>query len=60
MITLHLHFPKIKLEELILWATLSTVQKHCKLKIHTEVLKLGKKPGVNLISGIDFKTDEIN
>ena len=55
MITIQLHFPEIKLEELILWASLNGAKA---LQIDNQFgsFEVGKNPGVNLISGIDFKT----
>jgi cytosine/adenosine deaminase-related metal-dependent hydrolase len=55
MITLQLHFPEIKLEELILWASINGAKA---LQIDNQFgsFEVGKNPGVNLISGINFKT----
>jgi aminodeoxyfutalosine deaminase len=54
MITLQLNFPEIKLEELIQWASINGARA---LQIDEKFgsFEAGKKPGVNLISGIDFK-----
>jgi cytosine/adenosine deaminase-related metal-dependent hydrolase len=55
MITLQLNFPEIKLDELVEWATLSG-SKALQIEDKYGSFEVGKKPGVNLISGIDFKT----
>jgi cytosine/adenosine deaminase-related metal-dependent hydrolase len=55
MITLQIHFPEIKLEELVCWATLNGA-KALKMENRFGSFEVGKNPGVNLISGIDFKT----
>ncbi len=55
MITLQLHFPEIKLEELFHWAILNGA-KALQIDDKFGCFEVGKKPGVNLISGIDFKT----
>ena len=51
--TLQLHFPKIHLEELIRWATFNGAQA-LGVADNFGTFEKGKKPGVNLISGIDF------
>jgi cytosine/adenosine deaminase-related metal-dependent hydrolase len=55
MITIQLNFPELKLEELIQWASINGAKA---LQIDTQFgsFEVGKNPGVNLISGIDFKT----
>jgi len=55
MITLQLNFPEIKLEELIRWASLNGA-KALQIEDNFGSFDVGKKPGVNLISGIDFKS----
>jgi cytosine/adenosine deaminase-related metal-dependent hydrolase len=55
MITLQLHFPEIKLEELVFWACTNGA-KALQIEDTFGSFDIGKKPGVNLISGIDFKT----
>ena len=55
MITLQLQFPEIKLEELLRWACINGA-KALKKEESFGSFEVGKKPGVNLISGIDFKT----
>lgn len=55
MITLQLNFPEIKLEELIKWASINGA-KALQIEDRFGSFETGKKPGVNLISGIDFKT----
>jgi cytosine/adenosine deaminase-related metal-dependent hydrolase len=55
LITLQLNFPEIKLEELIKWATINGA-KALQIEDKFGSFEAGKKPGVNLISGIDFKT----
>lgn len=53
MMTLQINFPELKLDELLTWATLNGAKA---LQIDTNFgsFELGKKPGVNLITGIDF------
>lgn len=58
MFTLQQHFSKIKLEELITWATLNGA-KALKIEQDFGSFESGKKPGINLISGIDFKNMKI-
>src|SRR5690606_6759429 len=55
MMTLQINFPELKLDELLTWATLNGAKA---LQIDTNFgsFELGKNPGVNLITGIDFKT----
>ena len=55
MITLQLHFPEIRLEELFRWASLNGA-KALQIDDNFGSFEVGKNPGVNLISGIDFKT----
>jgi len=55
MITLQMYFPEIKLEEFIEWATINGA-KALQIEDIYGSFEVGKKPGVNLISGIDFKT----
>ncbi len=55
MITLQLNFPEIKLGELIEWATINGA-KALQIEDKFGSFEVGKNPGVNLISGIDFKT----
>lgn len=55
MITLQLHFPEVTLEELVLWASLNGA-KALQIEDKFGSFEVGKKPGVNLISGIDFKS----
>jgi cytosine/adenosine deaminase-related metal-dependent hydrolase len=54
MVTLQQYFPEIELTELIKWATLNGAKA---LGIDKEIgsFNSGKKPGINLISGIDFR-----
>ncbi len=54
MITLQQNFQEIELEELLVWATLNGAKA---LKIDKDFgsFEPGKKPGVNLISGVDFR-----
>ncbi|MCF6358972.1 MAG: amidohydrolase family protein [Draconibacterium sp.] len=53
MITLQQNFPEIKLEELLIWATLNGA-KALKAEHQFGSFEVGKNPGVNLISGVDF------
>lgn len=55
MITLQQNIPEITLEELILWACLNGA-KALKIERTYGSFEKGKNPGINLISGIDFKT----
>jgi len=54
MVTIQQKIPKIELTELIIWATLNGAKA---LEIDKDFgsFERGKKPGVNLISGIDFQ-----
>jgi len=55
MITIQLHFPELKLIELLQWATLNGA-KALQIDETFGSFEVGKKPGINLITGIDFKT----
>ena len=55
MITIQLNFPELKLEELIQWASINGA-KALQIENQFGSFEVGKNPGVNLISGIDFKT----
>lgn len=55
MITLQMHLPELKLEELLQWACLNGA-KALKADHKFGSFEVGKNPGINLISGIDFKT----
>jgi cytosine/adenosine deaminase-related metal-dependent hydrolase len=55
MITLQLHFPELKFEELFRWASLNGA-KALQIEDKFGSFEIGKNPGVNLITGIDFKT----
>ena len=55
MITLQLNFPGLKLDDLFRWACLNGA-KALQIDDKFGSFETGKKPGVNLISGIDFKT----
>lgn len=54
IITLQHHFPEIKLEELFRWASLNGAKA---LQVDNKFgsFEVGKNPGVNLVTGIDFK-----
>ncbi|MCD6354908.1 MAG: amidohydrolase family protein [Prolixibacteraceae bacterium] len=54
MVTLQQHFPEIELSELVDWACINGARA---LKMEKSIgsFEPGKKPGINLISGIDFK-----
>jgi aminodeoxyfutalosine deaminase len=54
LITLQQHFPELTLEELLRWATFNGARA---LQIGRTFgsFESGKKPGVNLITGVDFK-----
>jgi cytosine/adenosine deaminase-related metal-dependent hydrolase len=55
MITIQYNFPQLKLEELIQWASINGAKA---LQIDNQFgsFEVGKNPGVNVISGIDFNT----
>jgi len=53
--TLQLNFPHIKLEELLHWATINGAKALKKEKNYGS-FEMGKKPGINLITGINFRT----
>ncbi len=55
IITLQLQFPELKIDELLLWACFNGA-KALKLEDTFGSFEIGKKPGINLITGIDFKT----
>ena len=59
MITLQQEFPEISFDELLNWATLNGARA---LKIDHQFgsFEKGKKPGVILISGVDFKTMKLS
>jgi cytosine/adenosine deaminase-related metal-dependent hydrolase len=54
MITLQVNFPKLQLDELLIWVCLNGA-KALQIDDNFGSLEVGKKPGINLISGIDFK-----
>ncbi len=54
MIILQKYFPEVQLAELVNWACLNGA-KALQVEHIFGSLEIGKKPGVNLISGIDFK-----
>lgn len=54
MITLQQNFPELKLDELLSWATLNGA-KALQIDNVFGSFEPGKKPGANLITGIDFK-----
>ena len=55
LITLQMNFPDLTLDELFAWATLNGA-KALQIDDRFGSFEPGKKPGINLISGIDFKT----
>ena len=55
MITIQFNFPDLKLEELIQWASINGA-KALQIENQFGSFEVGKNPGVNIISGIDFKT----
>lgn len=55
LIALQQHFPDLSLQELLKWATLNGA-KALQVEETFGTFEPGKKPGVNLITGIDFKT----
>ena len=54
LVTLQLNFPDLKLDELFTWACLNGA-KSLQIDDNFGSFDIGKKPGINLISGIDFK-----
>jgi len=55
MITLQKNFFELTLEELLIWATLNGA-KALKVESNYGSFEAGKKPGVNLISGVNFSS----
>nr|WP_319998087.1 amidohydrolase family protein [uncultured Draconibacterium sp.] len=55
ILTIQQNFPDISLEELILWSCINGA-KALNIEDSFGSFDKGKKPGVNLITGIDFKT----
>jgi cytosine/adenosine deaminase-related metal-dependent hydrolase len=55
LITLQQNFPELELTELLIWATLNGA-KALGIEATFGSFEPGKKPGINLISGVDFKT----
>jgi cytosine/adenosine deaminase-related metal-dependent hydrolase len=55
MLTIQQNFPEATLEELLSWACLNGA-KALNIEESFGTLEQGKKPGVNLITGINFKT----
>jgi len=55
MITIQHNFPGVQLDELVHWACCNGA-KALQVENRFGSFEVGKKPGVNLISGIDFKT----
>jgi cytosine/adenosine deaminase-related metal-dependent hydrolase len=55
LITLQLHFSEILIEDLISWATINGARA-LGIDGHFGSFAPNKKPGINLITGIDFKT----
>ncbi len=58
LITLQLNFPDLKLEELFAWACINGA-KALGIENKFGSFEPGKKPGINLITGIDFRTGEL-
>ena len=55
MLTIQQNFPEVPLEELLSWACINGA-KALNLSTTFGSFENGKKPGVNLITGTDFKT----
>ncbi len=55
MMTLQFNFPELTLDELLTWASLNGA-KALQMDTNFGSFEVGKKPGVNLITGIDFKS----
>ena len=54
LVTLQLNFPELTLDELFNWACLNGA-KALQIEKNFGSFEVGKKPGINLITGIDFK-----
>ncbi len=54
MLTLQLYFPSLPIEELIRWATLKGAEA-LQMDNVLGTFDKGKQPGINLITGVDFK-----
>ncbi len=54
LITLHEHFPEIPVEKLINWGTLNGA-KALNIDKETGSFETGKKPGINLVYGLDLQ-----
>lgn len=54
MITLQQNFPEIELTDLLIWATINGA-KALDIESTFGSFEVGKKPGINLISGVDFQ-----
>lgn len=54
MITLQMNFPDLKIDELLNWACFNGA-KALQIDDNFGSFEVGKNPGINLISGIDFK-----
>lgn len=59
MVALQQNFPELDLEELLQWATLNGA-KALGIDAIFGSFEPGKKPGINLISGVDLKTLRLN
>jgi cytosine/adenosine deaminase-related metal-dependent hydrolase len=59
MITLQHHFPELTFQELIRWATLNGA-KALGMDAELGSFEKGKKPGVLLLTGFDFKNHRLN
>jgi len=55
MITLQKNFPDLKLDEIFLWACLNGA-KALGIDGNFGSFEVGKNPGINLVSGVDFKS----
>lgn len=58
LVTLQIHFPEIILEDLFLWACFNGA-KALGIEDKFGSFEPGKKPGINLITGVDFKTQKL-
>ena len=59
LVTLQHHFPELQLEELLNWACL-TGAKALGIEDKFGSFEPGKKPGINLITGVDFNTKKLS
>ncbi len=59
LVTLQHHFPSVRLEELFTWSCINGAKALGISEVFGS-LEIGKKPGINIISGIDFLNMKLN